>query len=355
MAQILAVVLAILSRVVAIAGLTQTLLNLANQVSAYLFPTSGVSQITAIQNTLVSVNGDVENVTYGLAALHTELVTLQAAVTALGSPQQAGSPVTLPPVPPSDYGAQDAASAVWLYVISPDNVEAQEYLAHAGHYAFNQGPLGVIQGASSPFMQLIGAVGSEGYAFAADTGAVLNPANILSTDSLGDWLNREWPLLGPQYWLFDATVGLYYYSDTGYSLDLIWQCKIDNEWWLRLKAAAVGATTVAAPIWPGLGGVTFISGVALEDNVVCEGPMDGVEVLITAAPPGAGQFDFNGELSYRWIGALAFEDDNGYVETPQNLGFTQAVYLPKTMAHAARVRFRVKAGVTGPVYPFTIP
>jgi hypothetical protein len=82
--------------------------------------------------------------------------------------------------------------------------------------------------------------------------------------------------------------------------------------------------------------------------------MDGVIVSLTSVPTVRGFYAFDGLLSYRNIGALTFVDDNSDAEYPQTLGFTEAVYLPKAMAHAGAVKIRTVGGIVGTVTPFVI-
>jgi hypothetical protein len=107
-------------------------------------------------------------------------------------------------------------------------------------------------------------------------------------------------------------------------------------------------------VWPGLAGVTLGTPVAIAAGVTITTPMDGVLIDITAAPVKQGYFTFDTVLSYRNIGALAFQSDDGQEEFPQTLGFTSAVYCPKTMQHAAAVVFRSSVGLTGTITPFIV-
>ena len=82
--------------------------------------------------------------------------------------------------------------------------------------------------------------------------------------------------------------------------------------------------------------------------------MDGVIVQVDTVPDSTSFFNFDGNPSYRYLGALAFYDNDGEYEAPQNLGFKFAVYCPKAMSLADGVSVRVKDGVTGTMTPWTI-
>jgi hypothetical protein len=171
-------------------------------------------------------------------------------------------------------------------------------------------------------------------AIAADTDAVV-------------WLNRVWG--GFQY--YDGGGGTpFCNASDGFIYGVPWLNKPTFEI-LRDKALGLGKTIVP-PVWPGLAGVTLGTPVAIAAGVTITTPMDGVLIDITAAPVKQGYFTFDTVLSYRNIGALAFQSDDGQEEFPQTLGFTSAVYCPKTMQHAAAVVFRSSVGLTGTITPF---
>jgi len=278
--------------------------------------------------------------------------TILAAIARL---PQTGDPVTLPTAP-TGYGGADA-DAIWGYTVAGDNRTTGARIVTAGRFgvAMSQS-IEVYQRVRDPAGWSI----SGDWANPAqddpshyDYSMVVDPSTILPTDaSFTTWLTRVYPSLLSSPYSNDGTGHILYAQP---SSDWLWRL----DFGIAEFAAYQGHTTAPIlnipPVWPLDGNVTFISGGDLNVDDVIEGPMHGCEVLITSAPPGSAAFIFSDKTSYRYLGALAFEDDDGYVETPQNLGFDHAVYCPKTMAVAARVRFRVKQGVTGPVYPFTIP
>lgn len=101
------------------------------------------------------------------------------------------------------------------------------------------------------------------------------------------------------------------------------------------------------PVWPGLANVTLGDPVALSDQLVLNGPMDGVLINVTTPPSKVGVYRI-GERYYDYkVGELTFETDNGETESFQYLGFRQAIYTPRTMQRAAKCRFRVLAGAEG--------
>lgn len=84
-----------------------------------------IGQLSEIQSTQTAQNatlGDIEG----------NLITILADVIALGSPQQAGSPVTLPSTPPYGYGGASA----WAVNIGPSGETAAEIVNYAGSWAW---------------------------------------------------------------------------------------------------------------------------------------------------------------------------------------------------------------------------
>jgi hypothetical protein len=109
------------------------------------------------------------------------------------------------------------------------------------------------------------------------------------------------------------------------------------------------------PVWPGLAGVTLGTSVPLATGVTVTGPMQGVIIALTSVPTFKGQFLYDTDISYLTIGSLTFKSDNGQDEVAQGLGFTSALYLPKSMSVAAACLIRTAPGLVGTVTPFTIP
>lgn len=118
-------------------------------------------------------------------------------------------------------------------------------------------------------------------------------------------------------------------------------------------ASLLGEDT-APPVWPGVAGVTLGQSVALSDGLHLTTPMDGVIIAITTPPSRTGTMSIGGATFDYREGQIAFEDDQGHIEMWQYLGFRNALYTPRSMAHAAGARFRVLAGAEGTVTPWTI-
>ena len=110
---------------------------------------------------------------------------------------------------------------------------------------------------------------------------------------------------------------------------------------------------LTAPVWPGLAAVTLGTSVALTPLLTLTTPMDGVIVHVTSAPAGQSTYDYDGLTEYRYIGSLAFLNDDGEAEAYQQLGFADAIYSVRTFHRAAAVKLRTYDGIVGTVTPWT--
>jgi hypothetical protein len=330
------------------------------------------AQQATLDSTLQAVNAalvllrqivaDLVDPTTGLAAIQAELATFQATtaldftavLTAIGTPQQTGSPVTLPATTPAGGGWVDDSNVgglVWGFSLDPEFKTAITLLGEAHDVVYaNDNAGGWIDQYSPYFSVSFYSQMNGNFPFANQTPQPL-AANILSTDTLVSWLTRELPT-----WTVDPafnggdSIAVYDFS----SLPLIFNCILNEAQFEALKAAFNPVPSVAAPVWPGLSNVVLGTPVAISTVVTIVEPMDGCLVAITGVPLKQGQFAFGGTVSWRNIGALAFTSDDGDEEFPQTLGFENAVYCPKAMAQAAGLVLRASAGVTGTITPWTI-
>jgi hypothetical protein len=309
-----------------------------------------------IQGYTLAANNQLADPTFGLAAIKTELDGIGLAITALGNPQQAATPVTLPAVAPAGYGGLSGpatASAVWSATFPGHSDVASFYLINAGLFAVN---LGVTEMRVNLADQMRWHVYGP---WTDDTGPDLpnrdvpdlDPNTILPTDAnIADWINRVQPGYGatltPEGWATIPDGGAY-----AYLYDL-------SPWeflWIRANNPPAPLSINVAPIWPGLSGVTLgVPHDITAPGEVVSGSLDGLLLDITGVPSWAGKFDFGGATSWRNIGAVSFTSDNGQEEFPQTMGFSNNVILPKSMAHASGYVYRAAVGVTGTLTPFTI-
>jgi hypothetical protein len=355
MAQILTVV----ERILAILGNLVGLVNIINGNTAKAAQENVPFSIDT--NTSIT-EAAVTDGTIGLAAIKTAIDTLTSnqatefadIMAAIAATQQAGSPVTLPTTPPAGYGSVDAATiaaTVWATPGPTSSHLAMSMLEDASFFP-NQWASWAQQ---LPFNQYAGwqVIWFEQWSEPLSTGSVvpvLDWTTVIATDANAvDWLNR--------------VAGFAIVSDFGGGCpgatdgfgNVVYAGWLNTPTFLALrdKQLGLGKTTVP-PVWPGLAAVTLGTPVAISSSFTVTGPMHGVLIDITAILANKPFFDFDGSLSYRNIGALAFQEDNGDEEFPQNLGFTSAVYCPKSMEIAANCVVRADASITGTVTPWVV-
>lgn len=115
-----------------------------------------------------------------------------------------------------------------------------------------------------------------------------------------------------------------------------------------------GNPTYHPPIWPGAAHVTYGAPLAIEANLPLLGNMHGVVVDVSGCQAGTRLFDYDGNTNYSHIGALAFGNEDGYLEPFQALGWAKGIYMPKSLAVASCCRLFRSRNVTGTVTPWTI-
>lgn len=343
------------------------ILALAGQILSALGIVTGLVQKTAQEHLAFQIESNttntqlaIQNLLYGLDAAYAQrvdiiakLVALQASVTAIPTtPQLASNPVTLPSSPPAGYGGpavDDVAYAVWTYVNPNDGQETGADIATAGVMARNFDWLEVGLPSLNNMPWLVS------YPWASQsppvrTHGIVDPpdaSTILPTDATAtDWLNR----IGgsPGYYTtfdqyprhYDGTSGTY------------WTLLMTQEDFERLRALVSPIVADTLPLWPGLAAATPSASHAIAPGLTITEPMDGVIVRLTGLPTKSSFYTFDDINSYRSIGALSFFTDDGEQELAQSLGFTSAIYTPKTMVRAAGVKLRAIGGVSGTVVPW---
>lgn len=273
----------------------------------------------------------------------------------IGTPQQSGQPVTFPTSLSTDQ--QNAiGAAVWNYTLvdydGPST--AGEAMTGAGNLAdaLSAGQV-LLPVGDNPLFSLTGTWHLNAYPTLVIPEVSIDSIEATDTDAAA-WLNRvatyyaPWSLTGGGY------ANAYTGSDSFYIVCNLspGQFKYWQTWATTGKfPPAIGA---AAPIWPGLANVTLGTSTPLAAGVTIAGPLDGVIIAISTVPSGTSYFTFDGDLSYRHIGALAFQNDNGNDELPQLFGFQSAILLPLTMEHAQACKIRASGGVVGTATPFTV-
>lgn len=183
---------------------------------------------------------------------------------------------------------------------------------------------------------------------------------VLDGDTVLTFLQREypgysWTDIGPGGFAGGGVVWLqplnqqYWYRCMLTDADLLNRASLTT-----ITSNTTNITSGGAPVWPGSGGVTLSTPVALVDNLTVTETMDGVIVAVTTPPSGLGRYRIGGNLYDYGVGRIAFGNDVGDLEPWQYLGFRAGVFTPKTMAHASSVHLQVLGGAGGTVTPWTI-
>lgn len=344
-------------------GLLQQDLALTQQIQSQLQFNRIVDALNYITSELDFIHSQIDDPVFGLEPLQAQLATFQATtaldvtaiLAAIAAAQQTGSPVTLPTTPPTGYGFDpvgDTAS-IWGFIDSQTSqptitlvsVAYSEATAREGQTSIDQ--------RRSPYFDVFQegiANYDQGYPSwyppKFDTSALSRSDTVLSILAASNPTITFTLMPDAQHYRY---VGL---GPTNVTVI----CRVDDAWLAALKDSVLGPlTSIGAPIWPGLTGVTLLTPVAIATTLTITEVCSGCIVTILGVPTKQGQFLLGDLVSWRNAGALAFVDDNGEAEYPQNLGFEDAVYLPKSMVSASAIVLRASPGVTGTVTPFTIP
>lgn len=352
----------ILAFVARIFGVTNQIVNLANQIITLVTGVQSVLGEPAQQHSVDDVLLDTDTIitmlndpTIGLAWIAGEIDAQAAGIlAAIAGLPQVGDPVTLPTIPPSGYGsvsAVDIANGVWTDYVGSDLVTPWEYLKSLGSRSlFEKGYAEIYKTDDlfsfffPPYDQF-GAVSGGQPSF--DWG-VINPANTFLEeltlqngaydtgwyDGVGGMVSLHDPLGMSSLNFITNITGLEYDVITGRSSPV--------------------SSAIVPPVWPGLALVTMGSPVDIAAQITVDGPMDGVEVLITSVASNKPNVPYDTQMAYKFIGALAFVDDNGDVEPYQPLAFAQALYCPKFMTRATSVVVRADQSVVGTITPWVI-
>lgn len=302
----------------------------------------------AIETIASNGTNTVNNPTYGNSAIRTDIVTIAAGYTLADILAAIAAITPTPAAPPPS--AEDNALAVWS-ALDPNSPGAaspygdEQYEPYARALAMNQG--GAVLVAASMHFTGWGYFGSVHAPAELNDPPLPDWSAILATDTRLSWLTRTEPRFT---WAEDPTTHIitgYRTAGTGtvtFTFDMS-EAEFDT---------LVGVVGKAAPVWPGLASVTLGTPVALSENLTVAGPLDGLLISVTTPPSGLGRFVVGGHTWWFRAGHVAFVSDNGDVEAWQYLTWDQALYVPKTMAHAASALVRVLAGAGGLATPWTL-
>lgn len=352
-------VIAFLIRLV---GLTDKAVQLINQIISIVTGIQNALGTPAQQHSVDDVLTDTDTIitmlndpSIGLAWIAGEIdaqaVGILAAIAAL---PQVGDPVTLPTVPPTGYGGADVADIVdqvWndgqaALGTTPSDTLLQIARSLNTTADFDM-PLysGIFQVSRIDW-------GTTGFYLSLLNYPLFDPSDILITEDFPTCLARQNPTWNiGQPWFPQTFVGL---DPTDGSV-VHYTTTIDELGFQALKAAIFPPSSGGLPpVWPGLAEVTLGTPVAIASQLTVAGPMDGCIITITSVTTNKPSLAYDTQLAYKFIGGLAFVDDNGDVEPFQTLAFTNGLYSPQRMTRATSVVLRTDPGVVGTVTPWVI-
>lgn len=340
---------AILAAVLEVLGLLNTVIPYVQNILGFTVKAAQEHSPYALETIAANSANTVNSPTFGNAALHAQLTALLVAV---GGPQQAGSPVTLPTTPPAGYGADTSgtAGAVWAFPLASSGQPAGDQLDNAGNLARNLALIetGFVAGQSS-FFRISGIWWDNNGPPSANGFPEAPLANVLTSDTLLDFLNRESGYTG---WAYDLS-GYAWVDANGTPDGWIFTSIVSDAQFQVLKAQMAGTTsTNTPPIWPGFANVSLFTPVTIIPLTTVAQICDGVLIEITAVTGNKPQIPYGDQQAWRYLGALSFYSDNGDVEPWQPLAFAHGVYCPRTMKQAAGVVIRADAGIVGTVTPW---
>lgn len=307
--------------------------------------------LQTVDNTIISINGDVENPVYGLQALaHLIAAARSDILAAVGTRQSSSLAVILPSPPPAGYGGA-SASDVWLEPIAlAAGTPAGDVLAWSGIAAVNRGGAEDYLAMGIDVGWLVSGEWNNLQLSPDVTLGTIDPTTILVTDaSPTAWADRVYPNFSPystdsqgRPFFRDQRPGAGWY----YTIDMTWDRFRE---WKQLSLPP----SPAAPVWPGLANVALGASLALANGLTVPGPLDGVIVHISSVAPPTGFYPFGATKSFVHVGAVVFFDDNGQGELAQPLGLEQDVICPRTMVVADHAVIRVTSGVVGTIRPWS--
>lgn len=181
---------------------------------------------------------------------------------------------------------------------------------------------------------------------------------VHSGDTVWTYLTREypafdWALSGPGTWPSGNRIYLRQGVSDAWFVCTLSDADIRN-WWPPSTdpIPVVSITAAVPPVWPGVDFVDLGSELALVDEMVITGALDGVVVRISGHPPGAGRYAFGDVNSWQHVGAVTFYDDAGHYERAETFGMDVQIITPRTMEQASGCVVRLNSGWTGTIQPW---
>lgn len=338
-----------------IAGMLNNLIDLARGIDSAVAELGTTLNLQAINTKLDLLQFDLANLQ---AAVDADWAASEsnelAIITAVSALPQVGDPVTLPTPPPTGYGqitGGDIAAGVWYEPIGSDTRTAAAMLADASGLGYLYQLLAAL-GFAVSYFRPINLPWPVNQSTTMQVPA-FDPADIAPGETLLDVLTRQNPTAVVS-WL-DGVGG---HVEVFLEDDVLlrdWATLMDGAEFNRLFQSVPVVEILSSPVvWPGLDGVVLGEVLDIDGGVTISGPLHGVIIDLTGVPDRMTPYIFGDRHSYRNVGALAFQADNGYVEYIQALSFDAEVYSPKAMRVAASCHVRPAVGVTGTVQAWSL-
>jgi hypothetical protein len=341
---------AILAIVTRLLGLVAELLGIATLIRGFAENSAQEHSPYLIEGIVTTAGLSIANPTYGLAAAHAEREAILAAIAALNAPVlaaiaalPAGSALVNPP------SSGDNADAVWLATLPLSGGliagTAQQY---AGYFALRAGEMGGWRTPDNPYFVYRGWLWDHTKPLPDHGWPTGDWLDISADDTRLTWLTRTEPSYA---WTLDQYSGMVqaesYQGGTS-------RFTLTEPQFKAVRDQLAGATPNHPPTWPGVADVTLGITVPCAESTVLELPMDGLLILITSYPATRSRWGAPPYLSVYHTGRLAFVTDNGDVEEFQYMGWTNAIYTPRSMKRAAGVVIFLEPNVEAAATPWDI-
>jgi hypothetical protein len=261
--------------------------------------------------------------------------------------------VNLPTTPPAGYGGGSGSAAdVWNYTVGGDIRTTGYWMAQLGHWInTNNAAEAWIPVGTSGILAFVGIWSQLPTDVNPDSVAHPDITDILSTETLGEWLNRTSGVT----WARDTNSHFYHYpySHPSFSAFVDVYCLVSDPQFEAWKIAAPPPPVLnTAPVWPGIANVVLGDPITIAESMDELVDCDGLILQIDNSATNPIKYNYGDHFAWLKIGALAFISDNGSLEHIQALSFDQQVYCPKSMVTAKGFVLKTTNTVSGTVRPW---
>jgi hypothetical protein len=350
----LAQILAIVERILAGLG---TLTSLANLINGNTAKAAQENVPFSIDTNVSIIQAVVTDGTFGNAALLTAIngvlsdlsADVATIITDISNLTNGTTPVSLPVTPPAGYGGGSGADAaeIWAYPSGSTGATANDRLDNTSQMAVNLSTMeSTFPIAGNPYYGVRGVWWNTYGVNGPSADPKFDTRHILPLDELGDFLERESGYTG---WSRTSD-GFYYINQDGLGSPFDYVCLVSPAQFSILQSAQVEEIlNQLPPVWPGETFVAMLSTYTIEPQMTIDEYCHGILIDISAVTVNKPSVPYDSALAYKFIGAVAFINENGYVEPFQALSFTKAIYCPRQLASANGLVVRADPSVVGTI------